>query len=1051
MDALTSFMGRSGFLPHGYCLSWSPALLWSMVGSDLLIAAAYFSIPLAMVSFTRRRADTSFKGVLWLFSAFIFACGVTHLMDVWTLWEPDYGAQVLTKAFTAAVSLATAVVLWRLIPQALKIPTQASLQAAIQSLEAEVGRRRTAEDSLAELQQSLSATLSTFGAGFIATDRAGRVIRMNEVAGRLLAWPVAQALGRPIYEVFPRENRPAEYAARNPVDVAVEQGFDVDRPHHVVALSRDGARIPVEVNVAITRTPEGQVGGLAVVIRDMTRLLRAEAESTRLAAIVESSSDAIISKTLDGRITSWNGSAQAMFGYTAEEAIGQPVQMLFPPDRVDEEMRILAELAQGHTVRPFDTVRRARDGHLLDVSVSISPIRNEHGAIVGASKIARDVTSERRAAAALRESEGRLRFALEAAQIGDWELDLVTGAERRSLRHDRCFGYSSPQRLWSFSIFLQHVHPDDRSDAALALEAARIAHVGWRFECRVVWPDTSVHWISSHGSTERVDGLPRRMLGIVTDVTPRKMAEAARLTAQRLEAENRQMQEANRLKNQFLANMSHELRTPLNAVIGFADLLHAGSVPPESPKHREFLGHIGSSGRHLLQLINDVLDLSKVESGTFEFFPEPVDLPALVREATDVLHASLLRKGISLEAWVSPELVGLELDASRLKQVLYNYLSNAVKFTPVGGRIALRALPEGPDRFRVEVEDTGIGIAADDLPRLFTDFLQLDAGYDKRHEGTGLGLALTRRLVQAQGGGVGVRSELGVGSVFHLVLGRVVATPHHARGMAAAAGPSAPAAPVEQIHRLLVIEDDLTRREQIMSTLRDVGFQVDAAITSEQAQQKTRDTAYSAITLDLCLPDEAGFGVLARLRRLNEGGGAPVIGVSLPSLSQQSASFSIADILAKPLRTEEVVTALNHLRGAPGVRARVMVIDDDIMALELMRAALAGLDIEAGCWQDGRDALQQLAYFKPDAIVLDLMMPVFDGISVLHALSAIPAWQHTPVYIWTSLILTEAEYDTLATSAEAILGKGGGALESMLEGLRRWRPRRAGTLQGTLP
>jgi signal transduction histidine kinase/DNA-binding response OmpR family regulator len=714
-------------------------------------------------------------------------------------------------------------------------------------------------------------------------------------------------------------------------------------------------------------------------------------------------------------------------------------------------MRILANLALGQTVKAFDTVRRAKNGHLLDVSVSISPIRNENGTIVGASKIARDISSERRAAAALRESESRLRFALEAAQIGDWELDLVTGSERRSLRHDRCFGYATPQPSWNFSIFLQHVHAEDRAEVSLNLEAARVAHIGWRFECRVVWPDGSVHWISSHGNTERVDGLPRRMLGIVTDITPQKMAEAARFTAQRLEAENRQMHEASRLKNQFLANMSHELRTPLNAVIGFADLLRTGSVPPDSPKHYEFLGHIGSSGRHLLQLINDVLDLSKVESGTFEFFPEPVDLPALVHEATDVLHASLLRKSITLQTRIDPELTGLVLDASRLKQALYNYLSNAVKFTPAGGRIAVRAMPEGPARFRVEVEDSGIGIAAQDLPRLFTDFLQLDAGYDKRHEGTGLGLALTRRLVQAQGGSVGVRSQPGVGSVFHLVLDRVVATSLMANHTPTAAAPadamvpSAPTAAVNpwdvQAHRLLVIEDDQAQQDVIVSTLRDIGFQVDSAVTAAQARVQLKSATYSAMTLDLHLPDEAGLGMLARLRGDNESGGVPVIGVSWPTLSSQSASFSIADILAKPLRTEEVVIALRRYQPEPATRLRVMVIDDDIMALELMRAAMSGLDIDTACWQDGREALAQLEYFRPHAIVLDLMMPGFDGIAVLHALSAISAWRHTPVFIWTALILTEAEYEALAESAQAILSKGGGGLEAMLEGLRRWRPR----------
>ena len=371
----------------------------------------------------------------------------------------------------------------------------------------------------------------------------------------------------------------------NPVDYVIASGVTVDTRFDVVSTSRAGVRTPIEVRAALTHSRDGAVRGLAMVLRDMTRLNRAEIAANRLAAIVASSSDAIIGKTLDGRITSWNAAAEKMFGYTAEEAIGQPVQMLLPAERLDEELRILADLAHGDTVPPFDTQRLAKDGRVLDVSITISPIRDAGGRIVGASKIARDVGAQRKAEAEMR----------------------------------------------------------------------------------------------------------------------------------RLESENRQILEASRLKSQFLANMSHELRTPLNAIIGFADLLGSGAVKPESPKHRTFLGHIGSSGRHLLQLINDVLDLSKVESGKFEFFPEHVNLPQLVKEVEDVLHATTLKKRISIVTEIAPGLDDIEVDPARLKQVLFNYLSNAIKFSPEGSRVTVRALPDGDHRFTIEVEDRGIGIAPEDI------------------------------------------------------------------------------------------------------------------------------------------------------------------------------------------------------------------------------------------------------------------------------------------------------------------------------------------------
>jgi signal transduction histidine kinase len=286
-------------------------------------------------------------------------------------------------------------------------------------------------------------------------------------------------------------------------------------------------------------------------------------------------------------------------------------------------------------------------------------------------------------------------------------------------------------------------------------------------------------------------------VGIVHDISERKRLEALteqkqrradelRRKSEELEADNRRMQDAARLQSEFLANMSHELRTPLNAIIGFSDLLYGGLAGPIDAQQREFLGDILTSSRHLLQLINDVLDLARVESGAFEVVPEPVELARVIGEVRDIVRDIASDREIALELQLAADLGSAIVDPAKLKQMLYNYVSNALKFTPEGGRVTIRAAPAvasgsgrgpgpgpGNEAFRVEVEDTGVGIASADLRYLFVAFRQLDASATKRYPGTGLGLALTKRLAEAHGGKVGVHSVHGAGSTFWVELPRV--------------------------------------------------------------------------------------------------------------------------------------------------------------------------------------------------------------------------------------------------------------------------------------
>jgi signal transduction histidine kinase/CheY-like chemotaxis protein len=517
-----------------------------------------------------------------------------------------------------------------------------------------------------------------------------------------------------------------------------------------------------------------------------------------------------------------------------------------------------------------------------------------------------------------------------------------------------------------------------------------------------------------------------------TEIGERKqLEELLRAQNSELEDQSRRVQEATRLKSEFLANMSHELRTPLNAIIGFAELMHDGKVGPVSATHKECLADILTSSRHLLQLINDVLDLSKVEAGKMEFRPEPISLTRLVGEVRDILRGLSAKKRIQLTVDIQAELDEVVLDPGKLKQVLYNYLSNALKFTPEGGRVTVRGRLEPAGRFRLEVADTGIGIRPEDLGRLFVEFQQLDASASKAFPGTGLGLALTKRIVEAQGGSVGVSSIVGEGSTFHAVLPRLarVATveqPSHVSRRR-------PGTPT-----LLVIEDDTPERTWLVETLSAAGYSVELAVTGKEAIEKCRQSTYDGITLDLLLPDMGGWDVLKTIRGEGPNRATPTVVVTVVAEKGVGAGYAIHDYLTKPVRSEDLLASLHSAGLRPATGRPVLIVDDDPRARRLMETMLQGLGYRSIGAAGAEEGLGLAARDVPAAVILDLAMPGMDGFEFLERFRAMPTGRSTPVIVWTVKDLSVADEDRLAASAQAVVRKGG--TERLLEELRTHVP-----------
>jgi CheY-like chemotaxis protein len=446
------------------------------------------------------------------------------------------------------------------------------------------------------------------------------------------------------------------------------------------------------------------------------------------------------------------------------------------------------------------------------------------------------------------------------------------------------------------------------------------------------------------------------------------------------------------------------------------------------------VGHILNSGRHLLQLVNDVLDLSKIEAGKMEFRPESIQLAKVIDEVVAMLRTAASAKTISVETAVDPNFPTVLLDPARFKQVLYNYLSNALKFTPDGGRVVVRVRPEAAKTFRLEVEDTGIGINAQDIDRLFIEFQQLDAALTKKHSGTGLGLALTKRIVEAQGGTVGVRSVSGQGSVFHAVLPRhsVMTSARSATEIWPAPRPNAPT--------VLVVEDEEEDATLLARTLSGAGYSVVTARSGAEALAVYREHDFDAVTLDVLLPDMSGLKVLQQIRRGEKTPNIPIIVVTVVADTNAVVGFPVHDVFTKPIEGAAILASLERAGLSTDLSGSVLVVEDDPSSLRLMAATLDKLRYRTICKHDGREALNAVEATPPLAVILDLLMPGMNGFEFLEHFRRHPRNREVPVIIWTGKDLSHAEQVQLRESAQSVLRKSNGGIAALVEEMKAVLP-----------
>lgn len=458
----------------------------------------------------------------------------------------------------------------------------------------------------------------------------------------------------------------------------------------------------------------------------------------------------------------------------------------------------------------------------------------------------------------------------------------------------RIYGYEA-EEIVGKSAFILHEKSDVDSGFAKKILDEVEAKGAWSGRLRRVRKNGST-FIASATITLRKDkaGNALGFTQISHEITQQiKLEEELKEKNIQLENSNRRIQEANRLKSEFLANMSHELRTPLNAIIGFAELMHAGKIGPLSKEHKEYLGDILTSSQHLLQLINDVLDLAKVESGRMQFFPEVVDLNRVISEVREILHSLIYQKHIEFSQDIPKALSKVFIDPSKLKQVLYNYLSNAIKFSNEGGKIEVSVQAER-DGFRINVKDTGIGIAKEDFNKLFVEFQQIDSTISKKYQGTGLGLVLSKRIIEAQGGRVGVESELGRGSTFFAIIPRIDKNNK------------------QSSHQILILEGAVSEQKEVEQTINNAGYKTVCCGTAFDALEIIDNEKLDLIILDALLPDLSGWSVLHQIRTSKLNSHIPVIVLSVEKEELSYFKPLVSDILIKPIKPELLLKAIKR-------------------------------------------------------------------------------------------------------------------------------------------
>ena len=679
------------------------------------------------------------------------------------------------------------------------------------------------------------------------------------------------------------------------------------------------------------------------------------------ASIVQFSDDAIISKDLNGIITSWNQAAERMFGYTAAEAVGQSIRMIVPDDRQDEETAVLDRLRHGHTIEHYETIRRRKDGSPLPISLTVSPILDENGTVIGASKIARDISERKEVERQAERQHARATFlaqlvsalaqTLDSAEtltrlaafavpsIADWcAVDMVQddgrivrvavahvdpqkarlAREVRERYEDPNAPYSAVRVIRTGTSALLSDVSDDMIVAAARGDAERIALVrtlGVRsYLCVPMITASRIFGAITLATADSARHFSVDDLRFAEDVASRAALALANVRSYE------QLQRANQLKDEFLATLSHELRTPLTAIVGYARIIRGGMLTGD--KLTRAMETIDRNATALTRMVEEILDVSRIVAGKMRLDVQPVELPLVLHEAVETIRPAADAKHIRIQTVIDPQVSPISGDPNRVRQIVWNLLSNAIKFTPKEGKVQLR-LERINSSVDITVSDTGVGISSEFLPFIFERFRQGDAGTTRQHSGLGLGLAIVRNLVELHGGTITASSGgQDQGATFRVRLPVMIVHPQpfeekRVHPSHDSPGPLAKLPDLGGIH-VLAADDEGDALGLLTEILEAAGARVTTVTSGAAALEQARALRPDVLIADIGMPMMDGFELVRRLRESDDPALRDLPAAALTAYSRledraRTLQRGFEMHLTKPIDPLELVSAVKAL------------------------------------------------------------------------------------------------------------------------------------------